>query len=160
MDVPVAHDTNGTTVQLGHALTAERPVPFGLRLEDRRFHTYVVGKTGTGKSTLLATIARQDLEGGQGFGLIDPHGDLAEQVLSMVPEGRLQDVLYFNPADAAYRVGFNILAAATPEQRPLVASGVVSQRYADKMNRAKGMIDAAERGDMTEVMKIYSGWHS
>jgi len=110
---------------LGEALGVDAPLPFGLTAADRLFHTYVVGKTGTGKSTLLSHVLRQDLEAGHGVGLIDPHGDLAEQVLALVPRERYDEVLYFNPADAEYPVAFNLLAATTPEQRPLVASGVV-----------------------------------
>jgi Helicase HerA, central domain len=109
----------------GEALTPERPVPFGLDVADRRHHSYLLGKTGTGKSTLLATIARQDLEAGRGVGLIDPHGDLAERMLTLVPPDRYDHVLYFNPADTDFPIGFNLLAATTPTERPLVASGVV-----------------------------------
>jgi hypothetical protein len=113
------------TTWLGEALTSEGPFPFGLGLPERRLHTYVVGKTGTGKSTLLATIARQDLAAGRGAGLIDPHGELAERVLALVPAGRQDEVCYFNPADADYPIGLNLLAATTPTERPFVASGVV-----------------------------------
>ncbi|MFN3650389.1 MAG: type IV secretory system conjugative DNA transfer family protein [Armatimonadota bacterium] len=110
---------------LGEALVGERAERFGLTIEERRLHTYVVGKTGTGKSTLLATLLRQDLAGGRGVGLIDPHGDLAERVLSLIPPSRAGELLYFNAADSDYPVGFNLLAASTPASRPLVASGVV-----------------------------------
>jgi len=118
--------TGGERTWLGEALTREGPVRFGMSPEERRLHTYVVGKTGTGKSTLLVTLLRQDLEAGRGVGLIDPHGDLAEQVLSLVPEHRQDEVLYFNAADTEYPVGFNLLASTVPERRPLVASGVIS----------------------------------
>jgi hypothetical protein len=110
---------------LGEALAGERRLPFGLAVEERRLHSYVVGKTGTGKSTLLATMIRQDLEAGRGVGLIDPHGDLAEHVLSLVPDTRAGDLLYFNAADTEHPVGFNLLSVGTPASRPLVASGVV-----------------------------------
>jgi hypothetical protein len=111
---------------LGEALTAAGPRPFGLTLPDRRLHTYVVGQTGTGKSTLLATMLRQDLEAGRGVGLLDPHGDLAERVLSLVPPERADQLLSFNPADTDFPMGFNLLAATTPAERPLVASGAIS----------------------------------
>lgn len=111
---------------LGEALTPAGAVPFGLTTAERRLHTYVVGKTGTGKSTLLAGIIRQDLEAGRGVGLIDPHGDLAERVLAFVPPKHDRDVCYFNPADADFPIGFNLLARTTRVERPLVASGVVS----------------------------------
>jgi len=110
---------------LGEALLPERTLQFGLAIPERRLHTYVVGKTGTGKSTLLAGILKQDLDAGYGVGLIDPHGDLAEMVLSFVPKHRYDDVLYFNPADTDYPVAFNPLTARTSAERPLVASAVV-----------------------------------
>jgi len=116
---------NGRFTSLGEALTSEGPVPFGLSMPERRLHTYVVGKTGTGKSTLLATLLRGDLHAGRGLGLIDPHGDLAERVLSFVPPERAAQVLYFNPADAEYPVGFNPLFCSSVVERPRVASGVV-----------------------------------
>jgi hypothetical protein len=130
--VPISAD-HGTSLPsdaaemtwLGEAFTAETTVPVGLSLPERRQHLYVVGKTGTGKSTLLMTLAQQDLAAGRGVGLIDPHGDLAERILALVPPERHRVVLYFNPADSEFPVGFNLLAAATPAQRPLVASGVI-----------------------------------
>jgi hypothetical protein len=113
-------------VTLGEALIPEGTVAFGMSREARRLHAYVVGKTGTGKSTLLAHLIRQDLEAGRGLALLDPHGDLAEAVLSFVPTSRIQDVVYLNPQDAAWPVGFNPLRSEKPEDRPLVASAVLS----------------------------------
>lgn len=123
--LPPAGDPGDSLAVLGEALGPGGPVPFGLGPEERRLHMLLLGKTGTGKSTLLASILKQNLERGHGVGLIDPHGDLAEQVLSLVPPERHHQVLYFNPADRDWPVGFNLLASATPADRPLVASGVV-----------------------------------
>ena len=111
---------------LGEALLAEEAVPFGIGRETRRLHTYVVGKTGTGKSTLLAGIARQDLLAGRGLALLDPHGDLSEQLLTFVPPSRLDDVVYFNPADVEFPVGYNPLRIGPGGDRSLVASTVLS----------------------------------
>src|SRR2546426_10871500 len=72
---------------------------FGIRQADRRHHMYVIGKTGTGKSTLLETLIRQDITDGQGLALLDPHGDLVERVLAAVPEHRREDLIYFNVPD-------------------------------------------------------------
>src|SRR5258705_224755 len=69
---------------------------FGVKKTDRRAHMYVIGKTGTGKSTLLETLIRQDIENGEGLALLDPHGDLVEKVLCAVPENRKADLIYFN----------------------------------------------------------------
>src|SRR2546428_757021 len=80
---------------------------FGIRQADRRAHMYVIGKTGTGKSTLLETLIRQDMEAGQGVALLDPHGDLVERVLAAVREPRPDHLIYFNAPDAAHPLAFN-----------------------------------------------------
>ena len=101
-------------------------LPFSLRHADRRQHIYIVGKSGTGKSTLVRNMVLQDIEAGRGVGLIDPHGDLAQELLHYIPPSRARDVVYFNPADRNHPVGFNLLRAVPPEQTHLVASGLVS----------------------------------
>ena len=100
--------------------------PFGIRERDRFQHVYCCGKSGTGKSSVLQALIRSDLERGQGLALIDPHGDLAERVLHIVPRHRLADVIYFNAGDIEYPVPFNVLESVTPDQRHLVASTLVS----------------------------------
>lgn len=98
---------------------------FGIRRRDRRAHTYVIGKTGTGKSTLLETLIRQDIEAGEGLAILDPHGSLVESALSYVPGKREADVIYFNVPDRTNPMGFNPLERVTPEKRPLAASGLI-----------------------------------
>ena len=83
--------------------------PIGLTQEERRRHMYVLGATGTGKTTLLLSMIKQDLENNKGLCLIDPHGDLTEEVLELIPEKRLKDVIYFNPDDISYPLGINLL---------------------------------------------------
>lgn len=100
--------------------------PFTLSRADRRQHTYVVGKTGTGKSTLLRNMILADIEAGEGVGLIDPHGDLAQEILDHIPPRRVRDVVLFDPTDRDYPVGFNLLRSAPKERGHLVASGIVS----------------------------------
>jgi hypothetical protein len=100
--------------------------PVMLDGEERRRHLYVVGQTGTGKSTLLLNLIAQDLAAGAGLALLDPHGDLAEQVLSQIPKRRSNDLVYLNPADAARPIGFNPLSGVPEPLRPIVADGVVS----------------------------------
>jgi type IV secretory pathway TraG/TraD family ATPase VirD4 len=97
-----------------------------LSCEDRRHHVYVIGKSGTGKTTLLRNLILQDIEAGRGVAVIDPHGDLALDLLDHIPRCRIEDVVYFDPSDAEYAVGFNLLARVPPDRRHLVASGVVS----------------------------------
>ncbi len=102
------------------------PKPFGLLPADRRHHLYVVGKTGTGKSTLLRNMIIQDIEAGRGVGIIDPHGDLASELLDHIPRARIEDVAYFDPADEEHPVALNLLSGVPPRKRHLVASGIVS----------------------------------
>jgi len=97
-----------------------------LDAEERRRHLYLVGQTGTGKSTLLLNLIAQDLAAGEGLALLDPHGDLAEAVLMHVPKGRTNRFVYVNPADAERPIGFNPLSAVPEELKPIVADGVVS----------------------------------
>ena len=99
---------------------------FGIREKNRRAHMYLIGKTGTGKSTLLANMVISDMRSGNGLALIDPHGDLAEEILGFIPPERIKDVIYFNAGDREFPVGFNPLHKANPEHRHLIASGFVS----------------------------------
>jgi hypothetical protein len=101
-------------------------VPFVLFPEDRRHHLYAIGKTGTGKTTLLRNLILQDIEAGNGVGVIDPHGDLATDILDFIPRRRVEDVAYFNPSDLGHPVGFNLFGQALDDERHLVASGIVS----------------------------------
>jgi hypothetical protein len=83
--------------------------PIGLAADERRRHMYILGATGTGKSTLLLSMLKEDVDHGKGLCLIDPHGDLVEQVLSIIPKSRIKDVVYFNPDDIGYPIGINLL---------------------------------------------------
>lgn len=85
-------------------------VPFGIRRFDRRRHFYIVGKSGSGKSCLLQLLIKNDIEHGFGAALLDPHGDLVDSVLRMIPEHRVKDVVVFDPSDVAYPPAFNPLA--------------------------------------------------
>lgn len=98
---------------------------FGIKLDDRRRHMYVVGKTGMGKTTLLENMVLNDIYAGHGIGLVDPHGDFAEKIIDFIPANRINDVVYFNPADIEYPIGFNILETVNPEHQHLVASGLM-----------------------------------
>ena len=100
-------------------------VPFGIRQRDRLSHMYVIGKTGTGKSTLLRTMIAQDLRAGNGMALFDPHGDLVSDVRSLVPEGRLPDLTYLNVPDPALDWHFNPFAEVSRGSRALAAAGLV-----------------------------------
>lgn len=100
-------------------------VKFGIQRADRRKHMYLIGKTGSGKSTLIKNMIISDMENGEGVAVLDPHGDLIDALLEFVPEKRLDDVVIFNPADADYPVALNMLEVVDPRQRNLIASGLL-----------------------------------
>jgi len=100
---------------------------FGIKEgEDRRRHTYIIGKSGTGKTTLIANMAIDDIRKGRGVAIIDPHGDLCNHVLDYIPSSRINDCCYFNPADPEYMYPLNVLEAKNEGQKELIASGVIS----------------------------------
>jgi hypothetical protein len=99
---------------------------FGIKDADRMNHIYVIGKTGTGKSTLLLNMAISDMQRGNGICLIDPHGDIAEKILDYVPKERINDVIYFNPADEKYVIAFNPLDNVLEGQTHLVVAGLIA----------------------------------
>lgn len=99
---------------------------FGIRTDDRRRHMYVIGKTGMGKTTMLENMVLHDIYNGHGVGVVDPHGDFAEKILDFIPAHRINDVVYFNPSDAAHPIGFNVLEIHSEEQKHLVASGLMA----------------------------------
>ena len=101
------------------------PLPFGLSTGDARQHVYLIGKTGSGKTTLLRNLLVQHIAAGHGVGLIDPHGDLAEELLQHIPPHRADDLVYFNPGDLGFPIGLNMWANVPPDERHLVASGIV-----------------------------------
>src|SRR3989344_1027351 len=99
---------------------------FGIKKRDRRQHYYVVGKTGTGKSELLKNLILQDINNGEGVGVVDPHGELVEDVLRKIPASRINDVIYFNPSDMDHPIGFNVLEVPNPLYKHLVVSDLMA----------------------------------
>jgi len=99
--------------------------PFGISPADHRHHVYIIGKTGSGKTTLLRNLLIQHIRLGHGVGLIDPHGDLAEEILNHVPPWRADHLVYFNPGDLEFPIAMNLLANVSCDDRHLVASGIV-----------------------------------
>lgn len=99
---------------------------FGIKATDRSKHTYVIGKSGMGKSTLLENMAIQDIQNGHGMVFIDPHGGTADKLLEYIPEERVKDLLYFAPFDMAYPIAFNIMEDVGAEKRHLVVNGLMS----------------------------------
>jgi CxxC-x17-CxxC domain-containing protein len=99
---------------------------FGIKRIDRRKHMYVVGKTGTGKTTLLENMAMQDIQNGEGLAFIDPHGDTAYKLLDFVPKSRVNDVIYFDPGDIQFPIALNVMENVDPERRHFIASGLMA----------------------------------
>ncbi len=99
---------------------------FGIKSTDRSKHVYIMGKTGSGKSTLIANMAIDDIRKDRGIGIIDPHGDLCETVVNYIPKRRINDVIYLEPFDTSRPFSLNILETHNPEHKHLIASGIVS----------------------------------
>ncbi len=98
---------------------------FGIKEDDRRRHMYAIGKTGMGKTNLIQNMAIQDIRNGKGVGIVDPHGEFAEECLKAVPADRTNDVIYFNPSDTEFPIAMNVMEKVGSEYRHLVASGLV-----------------------------------
>lgn len=98
---------------------------FGIKTDDRRRHMYIIGKTGMGKSVLLENLVISDIIKGKGVAVVDPHGDLVEKIIKCIPNNRINDVIYLNPADLDYPISFNVLEKVDPKYRHLIASGMV-----------------------------------
>ncbi len=98
---------------------------FGIKTDDRRRHMYVVGKTGMGKTTMIENMVLQDIYNGHGVCYVDPHGDTVEKILDYIPSWRMKDVVYFNPADLDYPVGFNVLDRVSAQHKHLISGGLM-----------------------------------
>lgn len=98
---------------------------FGIKSDDRRRHMYLMGKTGMGKTTILENMIIEDIKAGRGVAVVDPHGDLAEKIIKYIPTSRINDTIYFNPADFEYPIAFNVVEQVEPHLRHLVASGLI-----------------------------------
>lgn len=127
VDAPRNVPDNG--LLLGYNVFRGVKKPIRLSLADRQRHMYVVGQTGTGKSTFLENLAYQDMLNGDGFAFVDPHGDTAERLLSMVPKERVEDVIYFSPADMDYPMGLNLFEYRTPDQKDFLIQEVLNMLY-------------------------------
>jgi type IV secretory pathway TraG/TraD family ATPase VirD4 len=101
-------------------------ISFGMIEEDKFRHMYIVGKTGTGKSTFLSNLIANDIKNGKGIGLLDPHGELVETVLEHIPSHRTNDVILFDVSDSDFPIGFNLLQAKDADEKTRIVSGVVT----------------------------------
>lgn len=136
-----------------------------LSAKHRSRHMYVIGASGTGKSTLLLNLIRQDLGNGEGLAIFDPHGDLIDRILGFVPERRLKDVVLIDPSDSEFPIGFNILSAASDLEKTLLASDLVtvfqrqSMSWGDQMTSVMGnavlaFLESAQGGTIVDLRRF------
>ena len=156
---------------LGYNLFRGAKKPIRLSLGDRQRHMYVVGQTGTGKSTFLEDLAFQDMTRGNGFAFVDPHGDTAERLLAMVPKERVEDVIYFCPGDMDYPMGLNLFEFQNPDQKDFLIqealnmlyklydpnhSGIMGPRYENLFRNAALTIMAdPQGGTFVDIPKLF-----
>lgn len=132
--------SKGHQFTLGINVHQGREVSVSVSPEQRLRHTHIIGATGTGKSTLLLNLIVEDIQQGNGFAVLDPHGDLIENILPFIPEDRMKDVILIDPSDTAYPVGFNVLTAHSEIEKDILSSDLVSvfrrlsSSWGDQMN--------------------------
>lgn len=159
-------------LMLGYNIFRGAKKRINLDPEDRRRHVYVVGQTGTGKSTFLENLALQDMLAGNGFAFIDPHGDVVENLLSMVPKERTEDVIYFSPADMDYPLGLNMFEFDEPDQKDFLIQetinmlyklydpqrqGIIGPRYEHLFrNAALTVMSGPEGGTFVDIPKLFN----
>lgn len=154
---------------LGHNQYRGESREVRIKREDRFRHFYVVGQTGTGKSSILQVMIRQDLKNGDGFCVIDPHGSLIEDILPFIPRERADDVIYFNPADMERPMGLNLLEAKTDEEKDMVAldamnimiklfdEEIFGPRIQDYFrNGCLTLMDDPEGGALTDIVRLFT----
>ncbi len=150
---------------LGNNQHAGKTIPVRLTPEQRVRHLHLIGASGTGKSTLLFNMMCQGIEDGEGLAVLDPHGDLIDRLLGVIPEHRIDDVVLLDPADEAYSVGFNILSAHSDFEKNVLASDLVSvfQRlstsWGDQMgsvlqNAIMAFLESSEGGTLADLRRF------
>jgi hypothetical protein len=159
-DLSVGHD-----LVLGENIHAGKTIQVTLSPEQRTRHTYVIGASGTGKSTFLLNLIVQDIKAGKGLGVLDPHGDLIDQILRYIPEERSADVVLLDPSDEEYPVGFNILCANSELEKNLLSSDLVatfrrlSTSWGDQMNSVLGnailaFLESPQGGTLADLRRF------
>ena len=152
-------------ILLGENDHAGQTVPVSLSAEQRTRHTHIIGASGTGKSTLLFNLIRQDIENGEGVAVLDPHGDLIDRILGIIPPERINDVVLVDPADDQFSIGFNILSAHSDLEKNLLASDLVavfqrlSTSWGDQMNSVLqnailAFLESDRRGTIADLRRF------
>jgi hypothetical protein len=162
---PLPPDARGSGVFLGYNRDHGKEYEARLPLEARMRHVHVVGASGSGKSTLLVSMILQDINAGHGVGVIDPHGDLVDAILGLIPENRAEDVILFDPADPDHVVGWNILSAHSEPEREMLASDLVAvfrklaTSWGDQMsavlaNAILAFLESSEGGTLSDLRRF------
>ena len=132
---------------LGQTNYRDHRFVFGIKKKDRRYHTYIIGQTGTGKSTLLENMIRQDVENGEGLAILDPHGDFAERIAQTVPEKRKEEFVFFDVPNKQCPFGFNPLESVPEDRRPLAEEP--AYEFVNFILDGTVQYESAKRGDYT-----------
>lgn len=151
---PKIPDSGGTMIGFGYHRGMRRPVC--ILEKDRMRHMYIIGKTGTGKSEFLIEMIKQDIAAGHGVCVIDPHGELVEDVLHFIPPSRAEEVIVFDPSDTERPMGMNILDHETEDEKHMITSGVINMMYKlfdpNRTGMVGPMFEHAVRNAMLTVM--------
>lgn len=156
-------------ILLGHNIYRGVKREIRMKNDDRFRHFYVIGQTGTGKSSILQVMIRQDFQNGKGVCVVDPHGQLIEDLLPFIPRERADDVIYFNPADLDRPMGLNLLEARTPEERDMIAMEAMNMmiklfdeeifgpRIQDYFrNGCLTLMESKEGGALTDIVRLFT----
>jgi predicted DNA-binding transcriptional regulator AlpA len=155
----------GHSLILGENQSGGQTIPVTASADQRLRHTYVIGASGTGKSTFLLNLILQDIQNGEGIAVLDPHGDLIEEILARIPQERIADVVLFDPSDEEYPVGFNILSAHSDLERNLLSSDLVSvfrrlsTSWGDQMSSVLGnavlaFLESTQGGTLSDLRRF------
>jgi hypothetical protein len=156
---------NGNGLLFGNNDHAGQTVEVRLSPEQRTRHCHIIGASGTGKSTLLFNLIKSDIERGEGVAVLDPHGDLIDRILGIIPESRIKDVVLVDPSDEQFSVGFNILSAHSDLEKNLLASDLIavferlSTSWGDQMNSVLknailAFLESDRRGTLTDLQQF------
>ncbi len=156
-------------ILLGHNVYRNQKIPIHIKKNDRFRHFYVIGQTGTGKSSIFQSMIRQDMENGDGLCVIDPHGSLIDSILPFVPSSRIDDVIIFDPSDTERPMGLNLLEAQTEEERDMVAldamnlmiklfdEEIFGPRIQDYFrNGVLTLMADPQGGSLTDIVKLFT----
>ncbi|MCL5784075.1 MAG: type IV secretion system DNA-binding domain-containing protein [Patescibacteria group bacterium] len=166
---PASEKIPTSGLYLGKSIFRGTERPVFISEEDRERHMYIIGRTGTGKTTILKTLMLQDILAGKGIAFIDPHGDAAEEMLSLIPPERAKDVIYFNPGDVTRPFGMNMLEAKTEDEKHFITTeiiglmyklydpnktGIIGPRFEHGIRNAMLTVMAVPGNTFVEVMRI------